>query len=186
MSYVHSRTFCCCLPVRLGTFIIAILGLFVGGLVSIGAIIQYKNTWNPDTTTKVAYAIVIIVYGLYAILSILAIVGAAGKKRGLIKAFFGYLTVHVILSIASGAFSLYVYFQSAPDRVNRCINSSSGSFVAVQACKQGMNVAKGVIVTLFILLWLMEIWGCVIVNDYAKQLEEEEMVRRKDAAYLRA
>jgi len=39
---------------------------------------------------------------------------------------------------------------------------------------------------MFIFVWLMEIWGCVIVNDYAKQLEEEEMVSRKDAAYLRA
>jgi len=186
MSYVSSRTFCCCLPVRLGTFIVAILGLIFGLLISIGAGIQLQNTWYPDTTTTAAYAILIAIYGLYALMSILAIIGASAKKRGLIKAFFGYLTVHVILSIAIGAFCLYVYFQTAPTRVANCINNGSGSWVTTQACQQGMQVAKGVIVTLFILLWLMEIWGCVIVNDYAKQLEEEEMVKRKDAAYLRA
>jgi len=88
MSYVPSRNFCCCLPVRFGVIIIALLGLFVGGVVAIGGIYEATRLQNPDTTTKVAYGIAITIYALYALMSLLALIGAIAKQRGLIRAFF--------------------------------------------------------------------------------------------------
>jgi hypothetical protein len=43
MVYVRSRKFCCCLPVRFGVFVIAILGIIGGGLVSLAGWLQIKQ-----------------------------------------------------------------------------------------------------------------------------------------------
>jgi len=169
----------------MGVVIIALLGLFVGGAVTIAGIYEVTRIQNIDSTQQAAYGIAITIYGLYALMSLLALVGAIARKRGLIRAFFVFLTVHVILSIISGSFFLYALFQNAPAAVNECITTTTASMPR-EACQKAVDIYKGLAVGIFIFVWLMEIWGCVIVNDYTKQLEEEEVVRRKDAAYLNA
>ncbi|KAJ7124928.1 hypothetical protein C8R44DRAFT_126772 [Mycena epipterygia] len=127
---------------------------------------------------KLAYIIQIAVYALLAILSVFGIIGAIFKKRGLIRIYFAILTVHVLFSIASGVFSLYRFFQDAPDDVTKCINNSTDEGV-IKACDKGMSVMKGVLVAVFIFVWLIEIWGCIIVNNYSKQLGEEQVMAQK-------
>lgn len=43
MVYVRSRKFCCCLPVRFGVFVMALLGIFGGGAVSVVGWLQIKQ-----------------------------------------------------------------------------------------------------------------------------------------------
>ena len=43
MVLIRARTFCCCLPVRLGIFAVTILGLLVGGSLSIVGWIEVKH-----------------------------------------------------------------------------------------------------------------------------------------------
>jgi|ERR1700728_3859252 hypothetical protein len=43
MVYVRTRTFCCCLPVRFGVFILTTFGVLVGGLLSVGGWLQVAN-----------------------------------------------------------------------------------------------------------------------------------------------
>ncbi|KAJ6558554.1 hypothetical protein DFH09DRAFT_1163173 [Mycena vulgaris] len=174
--HVQSRTFCCCIPVRFGVVVIGIIGLAGGGVIAVGGVIQA----NRSTGNKLAYIIQIIVYGLLAILSIFGIIGAILKKRGLIRAYFAILAVHVLFSIASGVFSLYRFFQDGPDDVNKCIDSSNSTDdVVIKACQTGMSVMKGVLVAVFIFVWLMEIWGCIIIKNYSKQLGEEKAMAQK-------
>ncbi|KAJ7928604.1 hypothetical protein B0H13DRAFT_990647 [Mycena leptocephala] len=171
---VPSRKFCCCIPVRFGVVIIGIIGLAGGGVIAVGGVIQA----NRSSGNKLAYIIQIFVYGLLAVLSVLGIIGAIIKKRGLIKAYFATLTVHVLFSIASGVFSLYRFFQDAPDDVTKCINNSTDDLV-IKSCQKGISVMKGVLVAVFVFVWLMEIWGCIIVNNYSRQLGEEQAAAQK-------
>ncbi|KAF9038361.1 hypothetical protein BDZ89DRAFT_1157204 [Hymenopellis radicata] len=169
---VRSNKFCCCIPVRLGVLIIGLLGVACGGVIAVAGIIQYQRI-GGDIKNKLAYAIQILVYGMYALISILGLIGALGKKRRLIQMFHAMLVIHVLFSIASGSFALYRFFLDAPDSVNSCVNGSKDDDV-VAACKKGVELLKGVLVGLFVFVWIMEIWGCIIVKSYSNQLTDEE------------
>jgi len=175
---VQSRKFCCCIPVRFGVVVIGIIGLAGGGIIAVGGVIQAER--SPGN--KLAYIIQIAVYALLAILSVLGIIGAIFKKRGLIRSYFVMLTVHVLFSIASGVFSLYRFFQDAPDEVNTCINNSTDATV-IKACQKGVSVMKGVLIAVFAFVWLIELWGCIIVNNYSNQLAQEQDLEQKAKDY---
>jgi len=175
---VQSRTFCCCIPVRFGVVVIGIIGLAGGGVIAVGGVIQA----NRSTGNKLAYIVQIIVYALLAILSVFGIFGAILRKRGLIRTYLAILTVHVLFSIASGVFSLYRFFQDAPEDVTKCIDNSTDKDV-VTACQKGMSVMKGVLIAVFVFVWLMEIWGCIIVKNYSTQLGEEQAMAQKAKDY---
>lgn len=163
---------------RFGVVVIGIIGLAGGGIIAVGGVIQAER--SPGN--KLAYIIQIAVYALLAILSVLGIIGAIFKKRGLIRSYFVMLTVHVLFSIASGVFSLYRFFQDAPDEVNTCINNSTDATV-IKACQKGVSVMKGVLIAVFAFVWLIELWGCIIVNNYSNQLAQEQDLEQKAKDY---
>lgn len=172
---IKSNKFCCCLPVRIGVLLIGVLGVMLGGIIAVAGVIQYSRL-GGDIKNKLPYVIQVVVYGLYAVLSLGGLVGAVIKRIGLIKAFYVILIVHVVFSIASGSFSIYRYFKDAPDSVRSCVNGSQDDLV-VEACQKGVSVMKGVLIGVFVFVWLMEIWGCVIVKSYSNQLVDEAEVK---------
>lgn len=147
---INSNKFCCCFPVRLGVIIIAVLGVVLGGIIVVGGIIQH-SCLGGDIKNKLPYVLQIVVYGLYAILSLGGLVGA-------------------------GSLSVYQYFKDAPDSVRSCANGSQDDLV-VEACQKGVSMMKGVLIGVFLFVWLMEIWGCVIIKSYRRQLEDEVEVK---------
>ncbi|KAF9071038.1 hypothetical protein BDP27DRAFT_545945 [Rhodocollybia butyracea] len=192
--YVRSHTFCC--SVRLGVFITSILGIGLGGLLTVAGIIQLKNLGHAPLSEKWPYIIQIVVYGLYAVVSITAFIGATCRKLQLIRSYAVVLAVHLIFSIASGGYSLFHYFKDSPNVVAECINGSTDA-TKIQVCKQGEDVVKGVMVGVFIFVWFMElcklfyfvyqggtlirffVGGIFIVREYGYQLEEEVALRAK-------
>jgi len=186
MSYVTSRTFCCCIPVRVGVFIIAILGLLIGGAGSVYGIIRIKGSSEDwSSVDKIASGILIGIYALYFFISALGLWGAIAKRRGLIKAFFVMLAIHVVLNIVAGSLALYSYYKNAQVNIDKCISDSNNadSDLIKSTCKHGIQIFNGCMVGLYIFIWLLQIYGCAIVNDYAKQLEEEEYVKAKDSQF---
>jgi hypothetical protein len=164
--------------VRLGVFIISLLGLALGGLLAVAGLIQLKHIADEPMKEKWPYIIQIVVYGIYAVVSLQAFFGACCRKLALIKSYAVILAIHLIFSIASGGYSLYHYFQDSPAIVNTCINGSTDQ-LQIETCKQGEDVVKGVLVGIFIFVWLMELWGIFIVREYGYQLEEEIALRAK-------
>ena len=45
--YVRSRKFCCCLPVRFGVFCESILGIAIGGFLSVAAFLELSQISKP-------------------------------------------------------------------------------------------------------------------------------------------
>ncbi|GLB44922.1 hypothetical protein LshimejAT787_1802590 [Lyophyllum shimeji] len=109
--------------------------------------------------SKVSIGISITVYGLLAFVSLLGLIGAIARKLALIKLYFAFLVVHLMFSLAVGIYAIFRVFKDKH-----------------KLCNDGLKVVKGVTVTLFIIFWLIEIWGCVIVNSYAGQLADENAV----------
>ncbi|KAJ7640064.1 hypothetical protein DFH06DRAFT_1216517 [Mycena polygramma] len=176
--HVRARTFCCCIPVRFGVLVIGTIGLLFGSVIAVAGVMQSNRA---PAGNKLPYMILTGVYALLALFSLLGIIGAIMKQLGLIKAYFATLTILVILSVASGAFSLYRFFEDAPILVIECINKSTDSAV-FKKCHEGVSVIKGVLVAVFVFVCLIEIWGCVILSDYSEQLGEEQQAKDHEAS----
>jgi len=63
--------------------------------------------------------------------------------------------IHLGLSIASGAFSIYVFFRFDPEAAKECLLDSSMVFMT-QICESGWTTVKVVSLAFFIALWLAE------------------------------
>ncbi|KIM76853.1 hypothetical protein PILCRDRAFT_825831 [Piloderma croceum F 1598] len=179
MVYVRSRKFCCCLPVRFGVFVIAILGIIGGGLVSVAGWLQIKQlSQHPlDRRDEVALWTQTVMYTLLAILSFFGLIGVFNKARPLISLYSTMLFSHLGFSIATGAFFLYALFHQTGDNdIQSCINGSTDD-LKKQTCQKGFEVIRGVIVGAFVVIWLIELYGCIIVANYVEQLDNEETAK---------
>jgi len=114
----------------------------------------------------------------------------------MVSIFFMILVGHLVFSIFSGSFALYNIFNvSASDAIQKCLDTpdADGRPNTEEDCNRGYSIIKGIAVTIFILVWLLEICtsflsheyrrsaltythtgGCVITNNYISQLDEED------------
>ncbi|KAK2467812.1 hypothetical protein APHAL10511_000107 [Amanita phalloides] len=173
MSRVPTRTCCFCIPSRAGVILFALLGTIIGGGITTLGALRLKEADGG----KVSLIIEVVVYCILAVVSVLGLIGAIARKLGLIKFYFAMLLIHLLFSIGSGGFAIYRVFHDAPAYVDRCIGSHGGAY-ASKVCHDGATITKVIVIGLFILIWLIEIWGCVIVNSYSRQLSEETAAER--------
>jgi len=167
---VSTRTFCCCIPTRLGVILISLIGLLGGGTLAVAGALN-ASTMQGD---KASIAITITIYLLLAIVSAIGLVGSVGRKPLLVKIYLVALIVHFLLSFALGIYALFRVFKDGPSFISHCIDANHDVGNADVVCAEGLKVVKAISVTLFIVVWLFEIWGCVIVKGYKEQLEDEK------------
>jgi len=172
---VPSRTFLCCIPVRAGVVFLALLGFLGGGAMATFAILQIKR--SPDSTrNKVALIIEIVIYILLAILSVIGLIGAISRKLAFVRSYFWMVLLHLLLSIGLGVYAIVHNFKDAPKYIDECVSDSDDPTV-LKACEDGSKLFKGVMIAVFIFVWLLEIWACSIVHNYSRQLAEEQTVK---------
>ncbi|KAJ3572399.1 hypothetical protein NP233_g3112 [Leucocoprinus birnbaumii] len=172
---IRQRTFCCCIPVRAGVITLAIIGLIGGtGVAAIGCL----NLVNlpPTQGNRIANGIQVGLYIVLALVSLFGLIGAIMRKRSLINLYFAILVGHLLFSFALGVYGMYRVFKDSPEYMEKCQNDSSDDKVFMKICREGDLLVKGIVVGVSIIAWLLEIWACVIVFNYSKQLEEEENV----------
>ncbi|RDB26774.1 hypothetical protein Hypma_005290 [Hypsizygus marmoreus] len=177
MAYIRSRTFCCCIPVRFGVFILSLVGVIGSILCCAAGWVQVTRLRNnpvpPPTADVVAIWLHSSLFTLLAILSLFGFIGCLIKSRNSVRAYSFGLILFLGLSIASGAYALHTLFTSDPLVViNSCINTP-GANLTWDACKANIKVYKGISVTLYILMWLLMIYAYVIVDNYVEQLDDE-------------
>ncbi|KAF8626840.1 hypothetical protein AX15_004670 [Amanita polypyramis BW_CC] len=173
MSRVPTRTCCCCVPSRAGVVLFALLSTLIGGSITAAAILRIKSA----AESRLSLIIEAVVYGVLGLVSILGLIGAIGRKLGLIKFYLGILIVHLLFSIGTGAYATYRIFHDAPGYISRCISSHEGPDAA-KLCHDGASITEAIVIGFFVVLWLIEIWGCIIVNSYSRQLREETAAER--------
>jgi uncharacterized membrane protein len=176
MTYVPSRTFCCCLPVRFGVFIITLLGM--AGGVAFGGLGWYEVVKLKSQLTQFSQAalyIHAILYSLLAIMSVFGFIGAIIRSRSFVSTFFAMLVAVFTFSVFSGAVTLYVLFHREQESsIQQCVTGTAEQPpYSLHDCQHGYNVIKGIAVGGFIVVWLLEIWGCFITNSYVNQLDDE-------------
>ncbi|KAJ7103753.1 hypothetical protein C8R44DRAFT_344025 [Mycena epipterygia] len=173
---MRSQKFCCCLPVRFGVFVMSLLALLGGGLVAVVGWIEVKNLHEHPLSKGDENALYIhaVMYSILALVGAFGLFGAISKQRGLVSLFGSMLGFHLGFSIATGVYTLYTLFKRNSDEaIANCINGSTDQHV-IDGCKNGLKLLKGLLVAIYVVTWLVELYGCIIVNNYVKQLKEEE------------
>ncbi|KAL0958904.1 hypothetical protein HGRIS_014222 [Hohenbuehelia grisea] len=187
MVYVRTRKFCCCLPVRFGVFFLTLLGTFGGGLLTILEILTLvtEKKIPLDSTQRVSAEISVVIWGLLTAISLLGFVGACTKNRLLISLFSGMLIFQLVLSIATGIFAIVVLFRdNAQVIIDQCLQDErdkGNTSISESDCRTGLALIKGLTVGLYVLIWLLSLYAIIIVNNYVKQLEDEDDVRMANA-----
>jgi len=179
-SSVRTRKFLCCLPARLGVFILALLAMIGGSFVAGVGILQLAGTSQGpiDQSDKIALWIQTIMYAILGVVGAFGFVGTLIRNLRMVSTFAFVLALHLGFSIASGVFSIYAMFTQDPSSaVSQCLGNASAQGVNVSAtdCQNGITVIKGVMVGVYILTWLVQLYAYFIVERYAEQIEDEEM-----------
>ncbi|KAJ6546700.1 hypothetical protein DFH09DRAFT_989514 [Mycena vulgaris] len=180
MTYVRPRKFCCCLPVRVGVFVMSILALIGGGIVSVVSWMQVSHLKDHplSKTDEIALYITAAVFTILTLIGGLGFIGVSSRNAGLVSLFGGMLNIHLVFNIVSGAFAIYSLFKGPDstlintDAMDTCLKGATDQST-IDTCKTALNVAKGIVVGGYVLSWAIELYGCIIVHNYVKQLHEE-------------
>lgn len=183
-AQVETRKFCFCLPVRLGVFVVALLTMVAGSI--LGAlgwmqVMQLRDS-KVELTDEISAYVYASIFSLLGLISLFGFVGSLVRYRGLVVAYSVGLAVHTGLSIACGIFHIYTLFKpSAQSLIDECIKNAKAAEDLVEdakrVCETGSAIAKGIIVGVYVLTWILQIYAYFIVERYAEQLEDEEMAK---------
>ncbi|TFK24088.1 hypothetical protein FA15DRAFT_704850 [Coprinopsis marcescibilis] len=182
-SQIQTRKFCFCLPVRLGVFVVSLLTMTAGSILgAIGwmQVVQFR-THPVELGDEIAAYVHASIFSLLGLLSIFGFVGSLVRLRGLVIAYSVGIAIHLGLSIASGIFNMYTMFKPNPQSaIEACMNAVKDSEDLDETrriCQTGSAIAKGIIVAIYVITWLLQIYAFFIIERYAEQLEEEEMAK---------
>jgi len=173
----RTRTFLCCLPVRLGVFLLSLIAMAVGSFVAAVCWIRISQlTTHPLTTSdRIALWIHAVMFSILAFLAVLGFIGCLAKNRGMVSGFAVALAIHLGFSVASGILSIYLLFKQDPqDAIDACVNGSTEPSV-INSCKNGTGFMKGVVIAIYVVTWLLQLYAYFIVEWYVDQLDDEEM-----------
>jgi uncharacterized protein with PQ loop repeat len=154
-------------------------GSFVAGV----GIIQLAGVSQApvEKSDLIALYIQTIMYALLGVVGAFGFVGALIRNYRMVSSFAIVLAVHLGFSIASGIFSIYAMFtRDASTAVAQCLVNASvqGVEVTQTDCQNGITVMKGVMVAVYVITWLIQLYAYFIVERYADQLEEEDLANQ--------
>lgn len=180
-----TKHFCCCIPVRFGVFVISLIALLSSlffGFVFIATVVLqgHDNVVALTEQTKIIFIVNGAYYGIVALVSLLGLIGAIGRKRGLIGFYamflYGAFVVHVVL----GAYSIYrVLHDFNADSDDICSNTNKTDCLNAKTSKIVYIVA----ISASSLIYL---YGAIIVNRYKSQLDNDESASWANNTYYAA
>jgi len=162
--------------VRLGVFIMSVVG-FAGGSIIAGVgwyAATHKDQAHFTRNQEISVVISALSYTVLAIISLFGFLGAIKKRRSYVSLYSTLVWYHLGFSIGSGVFFIYTLFHKVGDEdVNNCISDNT-SLSEQDDCRTQFHVSRAFTIAGYIIFWLIELWGCLIVSHYVSQLREEE------------
>lgn len=185
------RTFCCCIPVRLGVLILSPLTVIAATLLAytqLYLLLNYQSQY--DTFTKAIRGALAGITILIALSSLFGLLGALFARRSMVSFYSNMLWLGLIIFTVLGAIDIWQLFRNKDDFSRKCQTETQlkpqdlQSFLGIsldgtrdQACKKLANVSAIVVAILFGILVLVLMWLIGIVTKYKHQLQE------RDASY---
>ncbi|KAL1747359.1 hypothetical protein HDZ31DRAFT_31975 [Schizophyllum fasciatum] len=182
---VRSRKFCCCLPVRFGVFVMTLLGLLGGGLVAAGSWYAVAHK-DKNYAARVDSTALKVTGGIYTFLSLICLFGLVGcifRRRTLVRWYLFVLTIQFLASLGFGIWSLVEFFRySKQEWVDTCVDSFRDQNVDTdldeeKVCRGAYSAARWTIPVVYVIAWIIELYGLIIVDNYVDQLAEERQAK---------
>jgi hypothetical protein len=156
--------------VRFGVITFTVLGLLFGSLIVAAGILRIRHLQAGRPTLVVQ----VIMYTFLALISVFGLMATIMRRRRLVAIFWAMLTAHLIFSIISGSFTLHAIFKNAPANMENCIATQPDDPDQESHCRKAEVAVKGAFISVFIIIWLFQIYACLVIDKYTKQLAEEE------------
>ncbi|KAI0251051.1 hypothetical protein BJV78DRAFT_1126965 [Lactifluus subvellereus] len=188
MGHVRSYTFCRCIPVRFGVFIMTAIGV-VGGLIM--AIVGWLSVTHKDRAhltgnQDISLSISSLSYTVLLIVSIFGLIGVIIRRRDFLTLYSTIALWHLGFGIVTGSFFIYTLFHKIGDQdVSNCVSGSTDPS-ALDDCKKAFEVVRGFTVGIYIIFWITELWGCLIAAEYVSQLKQDEPLDHPPPALVTA
>ncbi|KIK67371.1 hypothetical protein GYMLUDRAFT_37478 [Collybiopsis luxurians FD-317 M1] len=181
----HSKTFCCCLPVRFGLISMSLLGILFGGLFSVLLWFEVSDTSaQMDPHERTAFILAGLVETLLFIASTLGFVGAIVRKQLFIQIYAYFIYVHFLVNLAVAGFFLYVISHFSSTAINKaCLDTIKNSGAQSQ-CSTFLSDFRTVYIVVALLVLLIELYGALIVARYVHQIKTEKSTARSSRMIL--
>jgi len=162
MTPVRARTFCFCIPVRFGVFILSTL--FLLGSAVIAAIGWYsaahKEQSHLTKNQQVSVIIASVSYTVLAVVSLFGLIGTITKRPAFVSMYCSIISWHLGFNVATGAYFIYTLFhQVGEDDVNNCIIDNIDNIFKSVQCMRAFEFVRGLVIGIFIAFWLFELWA---------------------------
>jgi len=198
--HVVSRKFCCCLPVRIGVFILSALGTISGfyGAYAIwyivartaknGTVSEAQSSLNGLSSTTFngykgvaldkaqyyAFIVIGIITTMYALCSLAGFIGSILRKRRLVALYSTLLWILLTVNIGVAIYVGYVDIHNRGQIQSDCQQWAANGTVSDNGCDDGSHVSVAVEIISLIISLLFQLYGCIIVKRYVEQLSEEQ------------
>jgi len=177
-SNLRTHTFCYCLPVRLGVFLLSLLAFAGGAFIATIDWIQLSQLEQHPLgkTDRVSLWIQSLLFSLLAVLAVFGFFGTMIKSRGMVSGFAIAIAIHLGFSIAAGCFSIYTMFShDSQATLNSCLEKANEASDAMQSCKRGLVLIKAVTVVIYVLTWFIQLYAYFVVERYVDQLDQDRL-----------
>jgi len=169
-----ARHFLCCLPLRLGAFLISLIQCVLAALIAAG--LWYNLIKYPDNYTgKLKWTIIAtgVYYSILALAALGGFIGTLTRSAGLLRQYGFWLGCALGVQIILDALLLWAYFSTSHDDfVSHCINGSTDQNV-IDVCNDATKIGKGWVIGAVVVGLLIQAWAAYIVGSYGHKLEHE-------------
>ncbi|KAF8699640.1 hypothetical protein RHS03_07117, partial [Rhizoctonia solani] len=182
-----TRHFCCCLPVRLGTFVLSFGSIITSGAyaATIWYAVYMSNNLKQaqlDKPQEVAFVVAGSIYSFLFILSMFGFIGAVTRKRSFVSAYAQALWYMLGFQLASGAFFIYTLYRQKKVHIDQCVdelkaNNPPANVDLVKLCTIATRTWKIIYIVVFAFSLLLHGYAALIVSRYVEQLSAEQSYR---------
>ncbi|TKY86494.1 hypothetical protein EX895_004643 [Sporisorium graminicola] len=182
------RTFCCCIPARLGVLVLSPVSAVAAALLAytqLYLLINYQAQY--DTFEKAIRGALAGITILLALASLFGLLGAIFARRTMVSFYSNMLWLALVIFTVLGAIEIWQLFRNKDRFVNSCETRTDlktedlQNFFGVSfegqtdaACKKLADVSAVVVAVLFGILVLVLMWLIGIVTKYKHQLQERD------------
>jgi hypothetical protein len=183
-------TCCCCIPLRAGVIILALLSFLASGFEAVVYLAKPKFIQpQPNHTTALVYGIFMAIMCFF---SLIGLIGGIRASHGMVKAYSVLQKITLFLAFVATGVTIGFSFKNRPEMLDQCIASvkdgsnenvvnlpkDASDDVIRQVCEPMVTATLVAMTITMIIILLILIYFTTVVSEYASKLKVREATRR--------